>query len=560
MQQLSGRLTTQQDCSSLELGRAMEDYLQSAFGLSAVAGAMRVRRTTPTSCYLLTEQGDPFLAVVLAPFHGFNAAEALLKDNIQSTDTVGLGVLTDGTASHISVLRRRFDRDGFDYSHELDSINMDKPGGQSERLFRNVNDASGGAPLAPLNERVENLFFEVHSHLRDIDGIHADTALDELCKLLYLKLYDEETTKAGEAYRVQRWLYSCAEEYAASLRAVYREANEYDLRVFGMKIPGYRRSRGVFNEPLRLSSAALVRAMEAVQGYHLGGSAIDVKGRAFQKVLGPAVRSGMGQYFTPDPVVRFLSRAVQPEIQHLILDPFCGSGHFLTACLQLVREEHSREDKAFHEFAFGKLHGIEKSERMVRVAMTDMRLHGDGHSNIRCTDALLALSNYPDMQPASFDVILTNPPFGSLLGPEAIRALGRFKLAEGRGNVPLEVLGLERCVQLLRPGGRLGIVLPDGVLANRNSAPVREWLGGDVKVRAVVSLPIETFAPFGASIKTSILIARKWLPGEEHDHSYPLFLARVDNVGYDATGRSKAGADLDAVGAAFTGFIAKEGW
>lgn len=540
--------------------KVLQNYLQTSLGLPAEAIATRVRNITPASCYITTERGEPFLAVVLAPVHEFNMAEARLKDSVQSTDTVGLGVLTDGTASHVRVLRRRFDRDGFDYLHELDPLDLGGVQRQVNRLLRNVDNTPGGSPLALLSERVENLFFEVHSHLRDIDGLHADAALDELCKLLYLKLYDEEATKEGELYRVQRWLYSCAEEYAASLRAVYREANEYDLRVFGMKIPGYGRSRGVFNEPIKLSSSALVKAMEAMQEYHLGGSAIDVKGRAFQKVLGPAVRSGMGQYFTPDPVVRFLSRIIQPTIQHLILDPFCGSGHFLTACLQLVRDEHKREDKAFHEFAFGKLHGIEKSERMVRMAMTDMRLHGDGHSNIRCTDALLALSNYPDIQPASFDVILTNPPFGSLLGPEAIRTLGQFKLTEGRGNVPLEIIGLERCVQLLRPGGRLGIVLPDGVLANKNAAYVREWLGDYAKVRAVVSLPIETFVPFGASIKTSILIVRKWLPGEEHDYSYPVFLARVDNVGYDATGRSKGGADLDAAGTAFMNFIAKERW
>ena len=93
---------------------------------------------------------------------------------------------------------------------------------------------------------------------------------------------------------------------------------------------------------------------------------------------------------------------------------------------------------AFDEFAFHKLHGIEKSDRMVRVAMTDMRLHGDGHSNIRCTDALLDFLNYPDIRPESFDVVLTNPPFGCLLGPEAVGRLGKFTLAAAKKNMPLE--------------------------------------------------------------------------------------------------------------------------
>ena len=543
-----------------DASETLENYLVDHIGLTLETRKTRIRNIALGACYITTEKGTPFLVVVFAPLHEFNAAEARLKDAIQNNDTVGLGILTDGTASNLRVLRRRFDRNGFEYLRDFDPISLVNIEGQASRIFRNADGKPNSRRLSLLTERVEGVFFEIHSHLRDIDGLHADGALDELCKLLYLKLYDEETTKEGEPYRVQRGLYSCVEECAAAIRSVYQEANEYDLRVFGMKIPGYNRSRGVFNEPIKLSSPALVKAMEAIQEYHLGRSAIDVKGRAFQKVLGPAMRSGMGQYFTPDPVVRFLSRIIKPTVHDLILDPFCGSGHFLTACLQLVRDDHKQEDKAFHEFAFGKLHGIEKSDRMVRVAMTDMRLHGDGHSNIRCTDSLLTLSNYPDIQPASFDIILTNPPFGSLLGPESIRQLGAFKLAEGRGNVPLETIGLERCIQLLRPGGRLGIVLPDGVLANRNSAYVREWLGEDVKVRAVVSLPVETFVPFGASIKTSILIVRKWLPGEAHSTSYPVFLARVDNVGYDATGRNKEGADLEAVGDAFINFIEREGW
>ena len=90
----------------------------------------------------------------------------------------------------------------------------------------------------------------------------------------------------------------------------------------------------------------------------------------------------------PDPIVKLMVNAVAPTEKDLILDPFAGSGHFLTQCLLYVKHNATDiDEKRFNEFAFHKLHGIEKSERMVRVAMTDMRLHGDGHSNIRCTDA-----------------------------------------------------------------------------------------------------------------------------------------------------------------------------
>ena len=199
---------------------------------------------------------------------------------------------------------------------------------------------------------------------------------------------------------MQRASYRCTEEMAATIRGIYQEASDYDTRVFSLRIPGYQRSRGVFTSRIRLSSPALAKVVETFQEYGVGHSAVDVKGRAFQKMLSPAMRAGMGQYFTPEPVVKLMVSVVTPKVHDLVLDPFCGSARFLTTSLQHVATTlRSTEEKLFHEFAFSKLHGIEKSDRMVRIAMTDMRLQGDGHSNIRCTDALLAFSNYPD--PAS---------------------------------------------------------------------------------------------------------------------------------------------------------------
>ena len=509
--------------------------------------------------YLLSKSCNCFAIAVIAPAGRFNPAEAKLKGWLEQNPTAGIGMIIDPESLECRFIRRRFDRAEFEYVPSYSLFPENGLLGDSGWVYSNQGKGESRL-LTLLSEKVEGVFFEIHSYFRDIDGLHADEALDELCKILYVKLYDEENTPQGRPYRMQRRLYTSADECAADIRALYFEAAEYDSRVFEMKVPGYARSRGVFASPIRLSSPALVKAVEALQSYHLGNSAFDVKGRAFQKVIGPAMRSGMGQYFTPDPVIRFLTNVLHPSVRELILDPFCGSGHFLTASLELVRREYGKEDKLFHEFAFGKLHGLEKSDRMVRVAMTDMRLHGDGHSNIRCADSLLAFSNYPDIKPGSFDVILTNPPFGSILTADAIRHLGMFELATGRNGVPLEILGLERCVQLLRPGGRLGIVLPDGIIANRNTAYVRDWILNQVKVRGIISLPVETFVPFGASIKTCILILRRWEAGEAKETGYPVFMGRVDNVGYDATGKPKEGADLLDTTEAFQRFITEEGW
>lgn len=396
----------------------------------------------------------------------------------------------------------------------------------------------------------ENVFFEAHSFLRDLDGLHPDEALDELCKIIYAKLYDEETNSGV-------FTMSCGnvEEYASAIRSIYREANDYDVRVYALKIPGYKRSRGVFSEPIYLSSNALYKACALFAKFNFSKADIDYKARAFQNAYKPATRAGMGQYFTPIQVIRLIINCIQPTNTDLIIDPFAGSAHFLSESLSFV-EKRNQNKKSISEFTFYKLHGIEKSERMVRIAMTDMRLHGDGHSNIRCADSLLPFESYSDLLPESFDIVMTNPPFGSILQKESYSYLGEFEMKIGKKKLPLEVLGLERCVQLLRKGGRMGIVLPESVFVNKSFQFVRDWIGQHMKIRGIISLPLNTFSPFGANIKTSVLIASK---GSTSDQ-YNVFTAVVENIGFDSKGDDIEGSDWQEVARGFSSFIEKEGW
>ncbi len=515
---------------------------------------------TSEAFFFKTRGGRPFILAV-ATNNKKNDYETAGKFAL-GTETIGILVISDSTGESIEVYRRRFDSPKFERIPDLEYYFRGAEGARSTLLggLTEYQSIADEFELLPISHKLENLFFEIHSCMRDIDGLHADAAIEELCKLLYVKSYIEEQATTNSEGVIQSREFGCTEEYAASIRGLYREAIDYDIRVFRLKIPQYERSRGVFQEQFRLSSAALVKAFQLIENYSLSKSKADIKGRAFQKVIGRAVRSGMGQYFTPKEVCDFMVAVMKPRVHHLILDPFCGSGHFLTQSLAVVATETDTHSKEFHEFAFGKLHGIEKSDRMTRIAMTDMRLRGDGHSNIRCVDALLAFENYPDIAPNSFDIVLTNPPFGSLLGAEALSQLGKFELARDRKKIPLEILGLERVVSFLRPGGRLGIVLPDSIFSVNSTLYVREWLKSKVKVRGIISLPIETFCPFGANVKTSILFARKWQSGESINDSYQVCLIKISSVGYDAAGRPKNHSDLDAAVRELENFLSEQGW
>ncbi|MCM1142660.1 MAG: N-6 DNA methylase [Muribaculum sp.] len=402
-----------------------------------------------------------------------------------------------------------------------------------------------------LTSKFENVFFEAHSFLRDLDGLHPDEALDELCKLVYTKLYAEESNQL-----ISSDLFGNAEEYAAYIRKLYKTANEYDVRVYSQKIPGYKRSRGVFNEDIHLSSNAIYKALSLFCKYDFSSANIDIKARAFQNVYKPATRSGMGQYFTPIQVIRFIVKCISPQITEMVIDPFSGSGHFLTEALNVVMQTVTNE-KAKNEFIFYKLHGIEKSERMVRIAMTDMRLHGDGHSNIRCTDSLLSFDSYSDLLPNSFDIVMTNPPFGSSLQSDSYSYFGEYELMKGRSKIPLEVLGLERSIQLLQPNGRMGIVLPDSILVNKSYRYVRKWISENVTIRGIVSLPLTTFTPFGANIKTSILFITK---RKSKELDYNIFTGSIEDIGFDSKGEDTSSPDWEELANNFLKFIEKEGW
>lgn len=281
-------------------------------------------------------------------------AEDILKSYLNLSNTVSVGVLIDSQMSIFKVIRKSFRTGDFDYVANLNSI--------SSNFYLPPIKVD---ELKPLNTNVENVLFEIHSTLRDIDGLHAPEALEEICKLIYTKLYDEENSEKTGIIKFQRNGTYSIEECAAEIRKLYSLAIDDDKAIFINKIPTYERSRGVFKSTLQLSSAAIVRAVEILQHFDMSRSPIDIKGRAFQNVLLPAVRSGMGQYFTPKEIIDFIVNLMKPNVRELIIDPFCGSGHFLTSAIDYVHRTYGKEDKLFHEFAFTRLHGIEKSDRMV---------------------------------------------------------------------------------------------------------------------------------------------------------------------------------------------------
>jgi len=221
------------------------------------------------------------------------------------------------------------------------------------------------------------------------------------------------------------------------------------------------------------------------------------------------------------------------------------------------------------DYARAHIAGIDINPDLVKVAKMYMVLFEDGWTNIFAANSLLPFDELEEIaekmrvpkpatpEPNKFDVVLTNPPFGTKGKVNASKILAQFDLARKwkydkkqkrwiktsqllREQTP-EILFIERCWQLLKPYGRMAIVLPDGILTNQTLGYVRQWIMDHARILAVISLPRETFVPYGAGTKASVLFIQK-LPEEEleelRENDYPIFMADAEKIGYDVRGRT----------------------
>jgi len=212
--------------------------------------------------------------------------------------------------------------------------------------------------------------------------------------------------------------------------------------------------------------------------------------------------------------------------------------------------DQSKKGSRLWNLANRCIYGTDANDRMARTSKMNMIMHGDGHGGVHHHDGFI---NVNGIFEGRFDIVLTNPPFGANVEPDdKIRkedieisedlynryreeygrayiesqkrvqaAIGKpitslFELTKGKQNkVKTEILFIERCLALLKPGGRLGIVLPEGVFNNPSLAYVREFCEDRAFIRAVVSLPQETFFSSGASVKASLLFMQKFTEEEQ---------------------------------------------
>lgn len=405
-----------------------------------------------------------------------------------------------------------------------------------------------GDALVPA-QNLKLIFNVVYYHLYTNSNLpRAERLGGEMIRLIFCKIYDEIHNHNDLEFKAGAE--EPDEEVANRIKALFEEVKRQYPDVFEQ------------DEKLLLDTRSIAYVVSQIQNYSFLKTEKDAVGEAFEVFIGPALRGEKGQFFTPRNIVRMCIEMLDPSPEEKVIDPACGSGGFLIVALEHVWKRTEKEFEHLPREKIGSLkseiasknfNGIDKEFDLAKVSKAYMAIVGDGRGGIFCADSLVDYSEWSPLQqerikPNSFDVLFTNPPFGSRIPITSKSLLQQYELGHKwkrdhktgkweRKNELLDkqvpqILFIERCLQLLKPGGRMAIVLPEGVFGNPTDRYILECILRHARVLAVVSCPHETFQP-STHTKTSVLFLEKKPSNEDYD----FFMAIAEKAGHDKNGK-----------------------
>lgn len=378
------------------------------------------------------------------------------------------------------------------------------------------------------------VFDACHNYIYANEGLLKDKIFHEMVKLLVMKLHDEQNAPEG---MLQFGITSG--EYKSLLM---NQPSLFEHRINALYDKVRSNYNGFFiDDSLKLKKLTLAYVINRLQFISLTRTSGDIKGEAFQAFTYRHQRGDRGEFFTPYPIVKLAVEMTAPNPNERVIDPACGSGGFLIQTINHIQRHNPNIDKTSYLKKY--IRGIEFNPDVALAAMIRLAFEGGSGAEITCANALTDNEQLDN----SFDVVLTNPPFGSRGKIEDQKILRSYLLArrwiktenngwEATKNVLTgqspEILFIEKCLRILRPSGRMAIVLPDGLLQNISNSHIRFWIRSQAKILGVVSIPQEAFVPYGTGIKTSLLLLQKF-PAT----AVNVFMARIKKIGYDVKGQ-----------------------
>lgn len=383
----------------------------------------------------------------------------------------------------------------------------------------------------------------------------------QLINLIFCKIFDERFTPPKSIVRFRVGLNESNADVRERIEKLFSDVKAKYKEVFTKE------------DVISLDDNSIAYIVGELQNYCLVDAERDVLADAFETFIGHALKGGQGQFFTPRNVVRMMVEILDPTTEDMIIDPACGSGGFIIESLRHIwgkldeeaaklgwKNNNLLEEKI--NVANTCIRGIDKDYFLSKISKAYMAIMGDGKGGIFCEDSLELPDNWNSktkqkVHLGDFDVVLTNPPFGSKIPVTGEDKLKQFELAHKWKNkkgtnewekgkladkeAP-QILFIERCYQLLKYGGRMAIVLPDGVFGNNKLGYIRRFIMQRFRLVAVIDIPLETFMP-NTGTKTSILIVQK-MRKEDIPSDYPVFMCVAETCGHDRRGNIKEEDDI----------------
>lgn len=440
-------------------------------------------------------------------------------------------------------------------------------------------------------------FRRCHDYIHG-NGSTKSQAFWEFLRLIFCKMYDEQREATG---RERRFWVGLTERFTPQGQKAIKErltALFEEVKGNGSVPSEYS---GLFrqDETIGLYEPVLAYVAGELARYDMLGSSEDAKGAAYEELIDRKQKGDRGQFFTPRNAIRLMVEMLDPDEFDYILDPACGTGGFLVMVFRHVRQkienrlrktwidpEHPSPSELEHlrttakQWAEEHIWGFDFDPDLVKATQMNLALNG-GAGRIYCIDSLkfpvgqttdlprllrelrreYGAAERPIGELGSFTLCFTNPPFGSKIPFTDRQALLEYDLARTqlpddsvdyeenrqratrKRSVPPEILFVERCVQWVRPGGRVGIVLPDGILGNPKDAYIRRWILDHCDVLASIDLPVETFLP-QVGVQPSLLFLQKKTEADLDAEAmgtrpaHRVFMGIVDRVGKDRRGNT----------------------
>lgn len=409
------------------------------------------------------------------------------------------------------------------------------------------------------------IFADAMSALAEFEQIllsnSGEDAFESAVKLLAAKLVDELKVDGGTEAAFK--YHTSPDETHRAIQALYTEA----LARWPQLDSG--------SAELGISPPHLTRSIRPLLGWKLHGSNLSWLDATLERLVSRDSKGSLGQYFTPREITQLCVRALNPMPGEIVMDPACGSGGFLFEAMEFSKKHHGGVPKCL---------GIDFSPRSVKVAVllaaaadestiTISKANSiDGRAYLKSSpdewksflvqekcSATYRASTWGAWNKLGCNVLLTNPPFaGDIDDADLLDAYEAQQVQNGKRIVSREHLFLERAVDLLLPGGRLAIVVPQGILSNSTSAYLREWLSRKCRILAVVGLHQHAFMPY-TGVKTAVLFIEKPRALEAPPEDYPVLFMISRNSGKDSSGRQAGQHDYSEILDTLRSFFRNQG-